>query len=84
MTSGGRQGASTITQQYVTNVANEARISAGREEQVILSGQKNIADKLREMRLALALEKKFTKEEILDLLAYMESGGRRDHPAFKQ
>ncbi|MCE3292974.1 MAG: glycosyl transferase [Arthrobacter sp.] len=63
---GERQGASTLTQQYVTNVANEARISAGREEQVILSGQKNVADKLREMRLALALEKKFTKDQILE------------------
>jgi putative heme-binding domain-containing protein len=25
-----------------------------------------------------------SKEEILDLIAYMESGGRRDHPAFAQ
>ena len=66
ITEGERQGASTITQQYVTNVANEARISAGREEQVILSGQKNIGDKLREMRLAIELEKKFTKERILE------------------
>ncbi|MBI3856942.1 MAG: hypothetical protein HY293_14740, partial [Planctomycetes bacterium] len=24
----------------------------------------------------------FTKEEILDLLAYLESGGKKDHPAF--
>ena len=47
-------------------MANEARISAGREEQVILSGQKNIGDKLREMRLAIELEKKFTKERILE------------------
>jgi hypothetical protein len=23
-----------------------------------------------------------TKDEVLDLLAYLESGGRRDHPAF--
>ena len=23
-----------------------------------------------------------TQDEVLDLLAYMESGGRRDHPAF--
>ena len=66
ITEGERQGASTITQQYVTNVANEARISAGHEEQVILSGQKNILDKVREMRLAIELEKKFTKERILE------------------
>lgn len=63
---GERQGASTLTQQYVTNVANEALISAGREDQVVLSGQKSVGDKLREMRLAMALEKKFTKDQILE------------------
>jgi len=26
----------------------------------------------------------FTKEEILDLIAYLESGGRKDHPDFKK
>jgi membrane peptidoglycan carboxypeptidase len=66
LTRGDRQGASTLTQQYVTNIVNEALISAGREEQVILSGQKNMGDKLREMRLAIALEKKFTKDQILE------------------
>jgi membrane peptidoglycan carboxypeptidase len=66
LTRGERQGASTLTQQYVTNIVNEALISAGREEQVILSGQKNMGDKLREMRLAMALEKKFTKDQILE------------------
>ena len=66
LTRGERQGASTLTQQYVTNVANEALISAGREDQVILSGQKNMGDKLREMRLAIALEKKYTKDQILE------------------
>jgi membrane peptidoglycan carboxypeptidase len=63
---GERQGASTLTQQYVTNLANEAKISAGRDDQVILSGQKNMGDKLREMRLAVALEKKYTKDQILE------------------
>ncbi|WP_230119506.1 transglycosylase domain-containing protein [Arthrobacter sp. Bi83] len=66
LTGGERQGASTLTQQYVTNVANESKISAGREDQVILSGQKNMGDKLREMRLAIALEKKYTKDQILE------------------
>ena len=33
---------------------------------MILSGQKDIGDKLREMKLAVALEKKFTKEQILE------------------
>ena len=33
---------------------------------MILSGQKNMGDKLREMKLAVALEKKFSKEQILE------------------
>lgn len=66
LTKGSQQGASTITQQYVTNVINEARLSQDRPDEVILSGQKNVGDKLREMKLAIALEKKFTKEQILE------------------
>ncbi|MFD0046850.1 transglycosylase domain-containing protein [Pseudarthrobacter scleromae] len=66
LTQGGQQGASTITQQYVTNVINEARLSQDRPDEVILSGQKDVGDKLREMKLAIALEKKFTKEQILE------------------
>jgi membrane peptidoglycan carboxypeptidase len=66
VTSGGKQGASTITQQYVTNVINEARLSQDKGNEVILSGQKDMGDKLREMKLAVALEKKFTKDQILE------------------
>ncbi|WP_172411586.1 biosynthetic peptidoglycan transglycosylase, partial [Arthrobacter globiformis] len=50
LTRGERQGASTLTQQYVTNIVNESLISEGREDQVVLSGQKTMGDKLREMR----------------------------------
>ncbi len=66
LTKGDQQGASTITQQYVTNVLNEAKLSQDRPEEVVLSGQKDIGDKLREMKLAVALEKKFSKEQILE------------------
>ncbi|WP_427129187.1 transglycosylase domain-containing protein [Pseudarthrobacter sp. S9] len=66
LTRGGRQGASTLTQQYVTNVVNESLLSADRGDLVILSGQKSIGDKLREMKLAIELEKKYTKEQILE------------------
>ncbi|HEY9357393.1 MAG TPA: transglycosylase domain-containing protein [Arthrobacter sp.] len=66
MTRGGKQGASTITQQYVTNVINEAYLSQDRTDEVILSGQKTVGDKLREMKLAIALEKRFSKEQILE------------------
>ncbi|QXQ08716.1 PBP1A family penicillin-binding protein [Sphingosinicellaceae bacterium] len=47
------QGASTITQQLARNV--------------FLTSNKTFARKLREMVLALALERKFTKEAILEL-----------------
>ncbi|MGP4032177.1 transglycosylase domain-containing protein [Pseudarthrobacter sp. 1C304] len=66
LTSGGRQGASTLTQQYVTNVINESLLSADRSDQVVLSGQKTVGDKVREMKLALDLEKKLTKDQILE------------------
>ena len=66
LTSGRRQGASTLTQQYVTNVINESLASAGRDAEIVLNGQKDVADKLREMKLAIALEKKYTKEQILE------------------
>ena len=66
LTSGGRQGASTLTQQYVTNVVNESLLSADRGDQVILSGQKSVGDKVREMKLAIELEKKYTKDQILE------------------
>ena len=66
LTKGGEQGASTITQQYVTNVLNEAQLSQDRPDAVVLSGQKNLGDKLREMKLAIALDKKYTKDQILE------------------
>ena len=66
LTNGGRQGASTLTQQYVTNVLNESLVSADKGDQIVLNGQKSMADKIREMRLAVELEKKYTKDQILE------------------
>ncbi|MDN4645248.1 transglycosylase domain-containing protein [Arthrobacter sp. PsM3] len=66
LTGGSRQGASTLTQQYVTNVINESLLSADRGDQVVLSGQKSIGDKVREMKLAIELEKKYSKDQILE------------------
>ncbi|HKU36152.1 MAG TPA: biosynthetic peptidoglycan transglycosylase, partial [Paenarthrobacter sp.] len=54
---GARQGASTLTQQYVTNVLNENLIAQGKDAEVVLNGEKSISDKLREMKLAIGLEK---------------------------
>ena len=66
LASGGRQGASTLTQQYVTNVLNESLVSADKGDLIVLNGQKSVGDKVREMRLALQLEKKYSKDQILE------------------
>ena len=64
---GNKQGASTITQQYVNNVINSSLEAEGKSDQILLNGfNKGVGDKLREMKLAIALEKKFTKEQILE------------------
>lgn len=64
---GNRQGASTITQQYVNNVLNSKLAAEGKDEEIILNGvNKGVGDKLREMKLAIALEKEFSKDQILE------------------
>ncbi|WP_461187783.1 transglycosylase domain-containing protein [Arthrobacter sp. Z4-13] len=64
---GNKQGASTITQQYVNNVLNSNLAAEGRDEDIKLNGvNKGVGDKLREMKLAIALEKEFSKEQILE------------------
>ncbi|WP_413249991.1 transglycosylase domain-containing protein [Sinomonas flava] len=63
---GDRQGASTLTQQYVANVLKENAIAQGEDPAVLLNGQKSIGDKLREMKLAIALEKQYSKDQILE------------------
>jgi membrane peptidoglycan carboxypeptidase len=62
---GGRQGASTITQQYVNNVIIESQVSSGNSDQVKLGNDKTVGDKIREMKLAIAMEKKYSKDDIL-------------------
>ncbi|WP_336856000.1 transglycosylase domain-containing protein [Sinomonas albida] len=63
---GDKQGASTLTQQYVTNVINENLVSQGKDADVVLNGQKGVGDKLREMKLAIGLEKQYSKDQILE------------------
>jgi membrane peptidoglycan carboxypeptidase len=62
---GGRQGASTITQQYVNNMIIESLVAQGKGDEVKLGPAKTVGDKLREMKLAIALETKYTKDQIL-------------------
>ncbi|MFQ4148786.1 transglycosylase domain-containing protein [Arthrobacter sp. LAPM80] len=62
---GGRQGASTITQQYVNNMLIEQLVSNGNSDQAKLGAAKTLADKVKEIQLAIGLEKKMSKDEIL-------------------
>lgn len=64
VTSDTQQGASTLTQQYVNNVlVNYQNLNGLR---TTVSGTKEIPDKLREMKLAVAVEKDMSKDEILE------------------
>ena len=62
--SGTNRGASTITQQYVNNVIIDTNMQNDKE--VVFSGNKDYGDKLREMKLAIAVEKELSKDEILE------------------
>ncbi|NWN88154.1 MAG: transglycosylase domain-containing protein [Micrococcaceae bacterium] len=64
VTSDTQQGASTLTQQYVNNVlVNYQNLNGLR---TTVSGTKEIPDKLREMKIAVAVEKEMSKDEILE------------------
>ncbi|PYI63889.1 glycosyl transferase, partial [Arthrobacter livingstonensis] len=62
---GGREGASTITQQYVNNVIIENLVTSGKTDQAKLGSQKSVTDKINEMKEAIDLEKKMSKDDIL-------------------
>ncbi|WP_428967140.1 transglycosylase domain-containing protein [Micromonospora fluostatini] len=72
---GPRQGASTLTMQYVRNVLrSDPRLS---EEERRAATEISNARKIQEMRYALALERELTKDEILTRylnIAYFGSG----------
>ncbi|MFN8075290.1 MAG: penicillin-binding protein [Kineosporiaceae bacterium] len=64
------QGASTLTQQYVKNALIEKAVQAGDDSGVETAtkrdGQEGYVRKIREMRLAMGLEKKLSKDKILE------------------
>ncbi|WP_155849967.1 transglycosylase domain-containing protein [Arthrobacter sp. H41] len=64
ITSDSTRGASTITQQFVNNVLIDSAQQRG--EEAVFSGGKTVGDKLREMKLAIAVEKEMSKEEIME------------------
>jgi len=59
------QGASTITQQYVKNVLIEQALVADDPFGVLEAKEDSVSRKLREAKLAIALEKQMKKPEIL-------------------
>ena len=61
----GRQGASTITQQYVRNSLAERGYLEGDADQVSAATEQTAERKLREIKYALALEKTQSKDDIL-------------------
>lgn len=67
---GGTQGASTLTQQYVKNVLVEQAAARGDKEAIAEAtasrGTKGYARKLREMKMAIDVEKEMSKDEILN------------------
>jgi membrane peptidoglycan carboxypeptidase len=69
-----RQGGSSLTQQLVKNILVE---SARTEEERDRARAPNLTRKVHELRLALALERKYTKDEILEKylnIAYFGAG----------
>ncbi|ARU50864.1 glycosyl transferase family 51 [Cellulosimicrobium cellulans] len=65
ITGGDTQGASTLTQQYVKNVLIEQAVREDDTMALYEANEKSLGRKAREAKLAIALEKKMTKEEIL-------------------
>ncbi|WP_150243990.1 penicillin-binding protein [Nocardiopsis quinghaiensis] len=71
---GNTQGASSITQQYVKNVQIEAATS---QEELDEAREETVARKIRELRYAVALEQRMSKDEILEgylNIAYFSDG----------
>ncbi|MEV2276271.1 transglycosylase domain-containing protein [Nocardiopsis sp. NPDC049922] len=71
---GDTQGGSTLTQQYVKNLLIE---SADTEEEAARASERSLARKLVELRYAVGLERRLTKDEILEgylNLAYFGAG----------
>jgi membrane peptidoglycan carboxypeptidase len=69
---GDQQGASTLTMQYVRQVTS---YSAKTPQEVVDATAKTPARKLREMKLAMALEKKLNKQQILERYLNISSFG---------
>ncbi|WP_114853814.1 penicillin-binding protein [Brachybacterium sp. YJGR34] len=65
-TGGATQGGSTLTQQYVKNALLMDAVQRGDQEDIAEATETTYGRKLREAKLAISLEKKWTKDEILN------------------
>ena len=63
---GSRQGASTLTQQYVRNTLIETGLKNDDHKIIKDATESTVARKLREMKFALSLEQKYSKQQILE------------------
>ena len=59
------QGGSTLTQQYIKQVRIEAAQAAGDQAGVLAAQEQTLSRKVLELRYAVALEAKYSKDEIL-------------------
>ncbi len=73
------QGASTLTMQYVRNALRD---SADSPQDAVDATAQNSARKVREMRLAIALEKRMTKRQILEGYLNVAYFGHRAYGIF--
>jgi membrane peptidoglycan carboxypeptidase len=64
--SSGTQGASTLTQQYVKLTLQENALYAGDQAAARAAVAKDVSRKVQEMKYAIALEKKLSKDQILE------------------
>ncbi len=74
---GNTQGASTLTQQYVKMVQINAAQAKNDTEGVRKAQENTLARKIQELRYAIALEKKYNKDQILEFylnIAYYGDG----------
>lgn len=63
---GARQGASTITQQYVNNLLIDQATQNGGDATTTMGSNKGMLDKIKEMKLAISMEQNKSKDDILN------------------
>src|SRR5699024_7409753 len=78
LTGNSTQGASTLTHQYVSLELLNADYLRG-EEDLVAGGTTTVADRLNEARIAADIEKKMSKEEILEGFLNLAFFGDRNY-----